>query len=76
MIRRTFLTHALGVGGLALLPGWLRAQSMDHSMHDMAGMDHMLQAHRSVGELVDDVLVALGLKEWDYSEKERVLDRY
>ncbi|SFK03450.1 shikimate kinase [Desulfomicrobium apsheronum] len=42
----------------------------------MAGMDHMLQAHRSVEELVDDVLVALGLKEWDYSEKERVLDRY
>ncbi|MDY0227087.1 MAG: shikimate kinase AroL [Desulfomicrobium apsheronum] len=42
----------------------------------MAGMDHMLQAHRNVEELVDDVLVALGLKEWDYSEKERVLDRY
>ena len=42
----------------------------------MAGMDHMLQAHRGVAELVDDVLVALGLKEWDYSEKERVLDRY
>ena len=42
MIRRTFLTHALGVGGLALLPGWLRAQSMDHSMHDMAGMDHSM----------------------------------
>lgn len=42
----------------------------------MASMDHMLQAHRSVEELVDDVLVALGLKEWDYSEKERVLDRY
>ena len=42
----------------------------------MAGMDHMLQAHRSVEALVDDVLVALGLKEWDYSEKERVLDRY
>lgn len=42
----------------------------------MASMDHMLQAHRSVGELVDDILVALGLKEWDYSEKERVLDRY
>ena len=42
----------------------------------MASMDHMLQAHRSVEELVDDALVALGLKEWDYSEKERVLDRY
>lgn len=42
----------------------------------MAGMDHMLQAHRSVEELVADVLVALGLKEWDYSEQERVLDRY
>jgi shikimate kinase len=42
----------------------------------MASMDHMLQAHRSVEELVEDVLVALGLKEWDYSEKERVLDRY
>lgn len=42
----------------------------------MASMDHMLQAHRNVDELVDDVLVALGLKEWDYSEKERVLDRY
>jgi shikimate kinase len=42
----------------------------------MAGMDHMLQAHRSVDELVDDILVALGLKEWDFSEKERVLDRY
>lgn len=42
----------------------------------MAGMDHMLQAHRGVDELVDDILVALGLKEWDFSEKERVLDRY
>jgi shikimate kinase len=42
----------------------------------MASMDHMLQAHRSVEELVDDILVALGLKDWDYSEKERVLDRY
>ena len=42
----------------------------------MASMDHMLQANRSVEELVEDVLVALGLKEWDYSEKERVLDRY
>jgi len=42
----------------------------------MAGMDHMLQAHRSVDEIVDDILVALGLKEWDFSEKERVLDRY
>ena len=42
----------------------------------MASMDHMLQAHRSVEELVDDILVDLGLKEWDYTEKERVLDRY
>jgi shikimate kinase len=42
----------------------------------MASMDHMLQAHRGVEELVDDILVDLGLKEWDYSEKERVLDRY
>jgi shikimate kinase len=42
----------------------------------MASMDHMLQAHRSPEQLVDDVLVALGLREWDYSEKERVLDRY
>ena len=42
----------------------------------MASMDHMLQAHRGVGELVDDILVALGRKEWDFSEKERVLDRY
>lgn len=42
----------------------------------MAGMDHMLQAHRSPEHLVDDILVALGLREWDYSEKERVLDRY
>ncbi len=41
MIRRTLLTHALGAAGLALLPGWLRAQSMDHSMHDMAGMAGM-----------------------------------
>ncbi len=43
MIRRRFLGHALGVGGMALLPGWLRAVEMDHSMHDMgamAGMDH------------------------------------
>ncbi len=42
----------------------------------MAGMDHMLQAHRSVEDLVEDIFVALGLKDWDYSEKERVLDRY
>lgn len=42
----------------------------------MASMDHMLQAHRGVEQLVDDILVDLGLKEWDYSEKERVLDRY
>jgi|GEM_PF-445454 shikimate kinase len=42
----------------------------------MASMDHMLQAHRSVEEQVEDVLVALGLKEWDFSEKERLLDRY
>ncbi|HLA29733.1 MAG TPA: multicopper oxidase family protein [Pseudomonas sp.] len=47
MIRRTFLTHALGVGGLALLPGWLRAASMEHdmaAMGDMPGMDHSLHA--------------------------------
>lgn len=42
----------------------------------MACMDHMLQAHRGVDELVDDILVALGLREWDFTEKERVLDRY
>lgn len=42
----------------------------------MAGMDHMLQANRSVEELVDDVLVDLGLKDWDYSEKARLMDRY
>jgi shikimate kinase len=42
----------------------------------MAGMDHMLQAHRTVEQLVDDTLVALGLRDWDYSEKERVMDRY
>ena len=42
----------------------------------MAGMDHMLQANRSVEELVDDVLVDLGLKAWDYSEKARIMDRY
>jgi bilirubin oxidase len=50
MIRRTFLSHALGVGGLALLPGWLRAEPNQHAMHDMAamgdmpGMDHSLHA--------------------------------
>lgn len=42
----------------------------------MATMDHLLQAHRQVTELVDDILVALELKEWDFSEKERILDRY
>lgn len=42
----------------------------------MACMDHMLQAHREVDQLVDDILVALGLREWDYTQKERVLDRY
>jgi shikimate kinase len=42
----------------------------------MASMDHMLQANRGVDELVDDVLVDLGLKEWDYSEKVRLMDRY
>lgn len=42
----------------------------------MAGMDHMLQANRSVEQLVVDILVAVGLREWDYSEKERVMDRY
>jgi len=42
----------------------------------MATMDHLLQAHRQVTELVDDILVALELKEWDFSQKERILDRY
>ncbi len=42
----------------------------------MASMDHLLQANRGVDELVDDVLVDLGLKEWDYSEKARIMDRY
>lgn len=42
----------------------------------MACMDHMLQAHREVEQLVDDILVALGLREWDYTQKERILDRY
>ncbi len=42
----------------------------------MSSMDHLLQANRAVEELVDDVLVALGLKEWDYRQKERVMDRY
>lgn len=42
----------------------------------MASMDHILQANRSVDDLVDDVLVALGLKEWDYRSKERNIDRY
>lgn len=56
MIRRTFLTHALGVGGLALLPGWLRAQSMDHSMHDMAGMDHSMATPLPQGLAASDAL--------------------
>ena len=56
MIRRTFLTHALGVGGLALLPGWLRAQSMDHSMHDMAGMDHSMATPLPQGLAATDAL--------------------
>ncbi|MDY0274489.1 MAG: shikimate kinase AroL [Desulfomicrobium sp.] len=42
----------------------------------MATMDHLLQAHRQVTELVDDILVALELKEWDFSQKERIMDRY
>lgn len=42
----------------------------------MATMDHLLQAHRQIGELVDDILVALELKGWDYSQKERIMDRY
>lgn len=42
----------------------------------MVGMDHLLQANRSVEQLIDDIMVALGLKEWDYSEKERIIDRY
>ena len=56
MIRRTFLTHALGVGGLALLPGWLRAQSMDHSMHDMAGMNHSMATPLPQGLAATDAL--------------------
>lgn len=42
----------------------------------MACMHHMLQAHREVEQLVEDILVALGLREWDYTLKERILDRY
>lgn len=42
----------------------------------MATMDHILQANRSTADLVDDVLVALGCKEWDYQNKERIMDRY
>jgi suppressor of ftsI len=41
MIRRTFLTHALGVSGLALLPGWALAASGDHAAHDMGAMADM-----------------------------------
>ena len=54
MIRRTFLTQALGVGGLALLPGWLRAAGMDHdmaAMGDMPGMNHGLQASPTLAAL-------------------------
>lgn len=42
----------------------------------MASMDHILQANRSVETLCDDVFVALGLADWDYREKIRVMDRY
>ncbi len=59
MIRRTLLTHALGAAGLALLPGWLRAQSMDHSMHDMAGMagmDHGMATALPLGLAPADAL--------------------
>lgn len=42
----------------------------------MSTMDHMLQAHREVEILVNDLLVALDLKEWDYEDRERIMDRY
>ena len=42
----------------------------------MACMDHMLQGNREVEQLVDDILVALGLREWDYTQRERIFDRY
>lgn len=42
----------------------------------MATMDHLLQANRSIEDLVDDILVALGLKEWDFSQKTVLMDRY
>lgn len=42
----------------------------------MATMDHLLQAHRDVATLVSDVLVALGLQEWDYEDRGRIMDRY
>ena len=35
MIRRRFLGHSLGLAGLGLLPGWLRAQEMQHGLHAM-----------------------------------------
>lgn len=42
----------------------------------MSCMDHMLQANRGLEELMDDVLVDLGLREWDFSERARIMDRY
>lgn len=42
----------------------------------MAVMDHLLQACRTPEELVDDVLVALGLAAWDGVERPRLLERW
>ena len=41
MIRRHFLARSLGAAGLSLLPGWLRAEGMEHAMHDMSAMPGM-----------------------------------
>ena len=51
MIRRQFILRALGAGSLSLLPGWLRAQQMDHSMHDMSAMPGMQQPVASLPPL-------------------------
>ncbi len=42
----------------------------------MAVMDHLLQACRSPDELVEDVLVALGLVPWDGVERQRLMERW
>ena len=42
----------------------------------MAAMDHMLQACRTPEELAEDILVALGLAQWDGVERERLLERW